>query len=137
MALWEDDVTTIGIGTDIVEVARIEQLRRDHGPAFDERCFTAGERAYAARHRDGGAAQLAARFAAKEAAVKALGTGLRDGMAWTDIEIVHDPQGAPVLQVSGQVREQASRKGIVGWMVSMSHGRDYAVAVVIALGADR
>lgn len=130
-------MTTIGIGTDIVEVARIEQMRRDHGPAFDERCFTAGERAYAARHRDGGTAQLAARFAAKEAALKALGTGLRDGMAWTDMEIVHDAQGAPILQVTGRVGEQASQKGIVGWMVSLSHGRDYAVAVVLALGASR
>lgn len=126
-------MSIVGLGTDIVEIARIAALRRDHGADFDRRCFTEGELAYASRHRDGGDAQLAARFAAKEAALKALGTGLRDGMAWTEVEVVHDTHGAPALRVSGAVARRAEESGIAQWMVSLSHGRDYAVATVLAL----
>ncbi len=121
----------IGLGTDIVEIERIRSMRLQHGEAFDARCFTERERTYAASYRDGGHAQLAGRFAAKEAALKALGSGLRDGMAWTDIEVVLDPHGAPSLRVRGDVELAAAARGIDHWMVSISHGRDYAVATVI------
>ncbi len=121
----------IGLGTDIVEIDRIRLMRGEHGEAFDARCFTSRERAYAAGHRDGGHAQLAGRFAAKEATLKALGTGLRDGMAWTDIEVMLDPLGAPLIRLEGAVAAAAAARGIDSWMVSISHGREYAVATVI------
>ncbi|MDA0803688.1 MAG: holo-ACP synthase [Planctomycetota bacterium] len=122
----------IGIGTDLVDVARLQEARQRHGDAFDDRCFTAQERSYAALHRDGGDQQLAARFAAKEAVLKALGTGMRDQMAWTDIEVTLDQLGAPGIRLTGSVAAEAARQGLDSWCLSMSHLKDIAIAVVVA-----
>ncbi|MEM6314067.1 MAG: holo-ACP synthase, partial [Planctomycetota bacterium] len=78
----------LGHGIDIVEVARVRGLLEKHGRRFEQRCFTAAEVAYANRRPKRAAEHLAARFAAKEAVLKALGTGQRHGIAWTDVEVV-------------------------------------------------
>lgn len=123
----------IGHGIDITPVHRIGEMVDRHGDHFLGRCFTAREVAYAgdSKRRN---EHLAARFAAKEAALKALGTGWRHGIAWTDIEVVSDPAGRPSLLVTGKAAEHASALGISSWSVSLSHTGDLAVASVIATG---
>ena len=78
--------------------------------------------------------RLAARFAAKEAVLKALGTGLRSGMEWTDIVVVRDELGAPSIRLGGRVAEVAASKGIEAWQLSLSHAGGFAMASVLALG---
>ncbi|MGQ0627255.1 MAG: holo-ACP synthase [Phycisphaerales bacterium] len=121
----------IGHGIDLVEVARISQMLAEHEGRFLDRCFTAREQADSgsARRRD---EHLAARFAAKEAAMKALGTGLADGISWTDISTERTTTGAPRLVVTGRAAELALARGITGWHVSLSHTDTLAMASVIA-----
>jgi holo-[acyl-carrier protein] synthase len=121
-------------GVDLVEVPRIERLLSTHGRRFIERCFSAGESAYAERSKKRRAEHYAVRFACKEAVLKALGTGWRDGLAWRDIEIVRDANGAPALQLSGGCGELAASLGIARWSVSLSHTASYAVASVVGYG---
>lgn len=123
----------IAHGVDIVEVSRIGDLQAEHGERFLERCFTSEERAYCMRRRRA-EEHLAARFAAKEAVLKALGLGLRGGIHWTDIEIVRDHEGAPGVVLHGRASEIAAAKGIRSWLVSLSHTTHTAIASVIALG---
>lgn len=123
----------VGHGIDLVEVARIARLLADHPERFRERCFTPAEQAYAkssARETE----HLAARFAAKEAVLKALGTGLRHGIAWTDIEVVNDASGRPMITLSGEAANAAVRLGIRSWAISLSHTGSMAIASVLALG---
>jgi holo-[acyl-carrier protein] synthase len=123
----------VGHGIDIVEVARIERMMSDHADRFLERCFTPAERAVG----EGGrryAEHIAARFAAKEAAMKALGTGLTSGIAWTDIGVENAPTGEPRLIVVGRAAEIASQRGVAEWWVSLSHSDTMAVASVMAVG---
>ena len=94
-------MTVIGIGVDIIEVARIRASLERHGERFHRRICTEGEAAYCTRMRDP-APFFAARFAAKEAVLKVLGTGWRGGIAWTDVEIVKDPSGQPKVALSGE-----------------------------------
>jgi len=118
-----------GIGIDCIEVARMEENVRDDG-AFAAKVFTAREREYCmARHHP--AQHFAARFAAKEALFKALGTGWSGGMAWEEIEIEHDAGGRPRLKVSGAVGEYVVRQGITRMHVSLTHVRELACAVVV------
>lgn len=123
----------IGHGIDLVEVARIKEMLERHSDRFLERCFTAPEAAYADSSRRR-VEHLAARFAAKEAALKALGTGLRDGMSWTEIEVVLQPSGQPTLEIRGRTAEVATGMGITRWLVSLSHTEQSAVASVLAVG---
>ena len=119
-----------GIGIDLVEVARIRELTERHGRRFLERTFTPAEIEYA----DGRARRdehLAARFAAKEAAVKALGTGVRFGIKLTDVEVVTGPMGQPALRLVGEAARRASELGVVATHVSISHVKESAVAVVV------
>ncbi len=117
----------------MVEIDRIEGLLQRHGAAFLNRCFTAAEQAYCqSRHTP--AMHFAARFCAKEAVLKALGTGLRGKMAWTDINITADPLGKPHLELCGATAEQAAMLGIKRWHISLTHTRQYAMAGVIAEG---
>lgn len=123
----------IGHGVDIVETARIKQMLGDHPERFLERCFTAGEQAdskSSRRHLE----HLAARFAAKEAVLKALGTGWSQGIGWTDIEIVRAESGKPSLSITGRAGEIAKELGITHWHLSMSHIASTAIASVIAEG---
>lgn len=126
-------MTILGHGVDIVEVARIAAMVEEHAGRFLERCFTAGERGYASS-RKRGAEHLAGRFAAKEAVLKALGTGWRDGIAWTDVEVVVLPSGQPEVRLHGVAQETATKKGIASWWLSISHTETHAVASAIAAG---
>ncbi len=118
-----------GIGIDIIEVERIRQLSFKWGSRFEERVFTVRELDYCGvvptRY-----ARLAARFAAKEATLKALGTGLTTGMNWQDVEITANSAGKPSLDLHGKVREYATELGVVSTFVSLSHSVNYAVAQV-------
>lgn len=123
----------LGHGIDIISVPRIAASIEKSGERFLARVFCDAELRYA-RGRGREAEHLAARFAAKEAAMKALGTGWRDGIAWTDIEVVLLPSGAPTLEVRNKVREIAENLGVGAWSISLSHTAEFAVASVIATG---
>ena len=123
----------VGHGIDLVEDARIARMVEEHGDRFLERIFTAGERA-----DSGGAARverLAARFAAKEAVLKALGTGWRGGIAWTDVEVVREASGRPTVRLAGEARTIAAGLGIDSWHLSLSHSGGFSIASAIACGS--
>lgn len=120
----------VGTGVDIVETPRVEQALERHGARFSRRLFTPGEIAYCERFKNK-AERYAARFAAKEAAFKALGTGWRDGVRWLDVEVTHRPSGKPELQLSGRAGEMARKMGVTRTAVSISHADRYVVAQVI------
>ena len=122
----------MGLGTDLIETARIERSVTEQGDRFLQRCFTESELAYAARSSKRRMEHLAARFAAKEAAMKALGTGWSEGVAWTDFEVVRDAAGKPSLHVTGQAAQLAESRGIAHWHLTMSHTEAHATATVIA-----
>ena len=118
----------IGVGLDAVEIGRFrDALVRT--PALEQRLFTEGERAYGRASRDP-APRLAARFAAKEATMKALGVGL-GAFGFHDVEVVNEDSGAPHLRVTGRAAALAHEKGAGAWQVSLSHTDSVAVAVVI------
>ena len=121
----------LSTGVDIIEIPRVRLVFEKYGQRFLDRVFTAGEIAYCR----GRASNLAARFAAKEAAMKALGTGVR-GVAWKDIEVVRQESGAPSIQLHGRAKNQAQRLGIQEMALSLSHSREYAVASVVARSSD-
>lgn len=125
-------MSVFGHGIDLVEVSRIAGMVDRHGQRFLTRCFTPGELDYAeARKRMD--EHLAARFAAKEAVLKALGTGWRSGIAWTDVEVALDPAGAPCVRLHGQAARLARQAGVVEWRLSLSHAGGFAMASAIAL----
>jgi holo-[acyl-carrier protein] synthase len=118
-----------GIGTDIIEVSRIQKvMERDIG--FREKIFTEGEIAYCERMKNK-FQHYAARFSAKEAFMKALGTGWRDGIRFVEIEVEHDPLGKPLIRLSGRARELADKAGMGKMHVSVSHVKEIASAVVV------
>lgn len=121
----------IGIGADLVDIDRFRAVMA-RTPALVERLFTPGERAYADRAADP-APRLAARFAAKEAALKALGLGL-GGMPMAQIEVVRIDDGPPGLALHGRARSVARARGVDRWLVTISHTDRLAQAVVAALG---
>jgi holo-[acyl-carrier protein] synthase len=120
-------------GIDLVEVARIREMLDRHPERFLERVFTDAEAAYAKDHQRY-AEHLAARFAAKEAVLKALGTGWSGGVAWTDIEVCRESSGQPTIRLSGHAATLATSQGITSWRISISHTGDLAMASVIAIG---
>jgi holo-[acyl-carrier protein] synthase len=120
----------LGLGTDLVEVARIGKSISTYGPKFTHRVFTSGERSYA-ESRANSVERFAARFAAKEAALKAMGTGLRDGIGWTQLEVINDPAGRPGLQLHGVAEIVAARMGVRRIWLSLTHTSQNAMAVVI------
>ena len=120
----------ISIGIDIVEVYRIsETIQRT--PRFVERVFTAKERAYCESKGAASAQSYAARFAAKEAFLKALKTGWRGKITWQDMEILNDAQGVPNLEIKGEARALLDNLGADKIHLSMSHTTDHAVAQVV------
>jgi len=123
-------VAIAGIGTDIVRVPRFERFIERQDMALLERMFTADELAYA-MPRKCAAQHLAARFASKEAFVKALGLGLRDGITWHDMEVVRDDLGAPSLKLSGRAAEIMRQRKLSNSFLSYSHEDEYAVATVV------
>jgi holo-[acyl-carrier protein] synthase len=120
----------VGHGLDLVEVSRIESMLERHGDRFRTRVFTPGELAHGAGARREGE-HLAARFAAKEATLKALGTGLAGGIAWTDVEIVREASGRPTLVLHGEAARRATHLGIVRWHLSITHAGGTAMASVV------
>jgi len=116
-----------GIGTDIIEVERIEKAITRHGAHFLETLFTENERNYCLQHKDS-SRHFAGRFAAKEAIMKAIGTGLTAEVSWLDIEILNDPYGKPVTVFSDRFQHTF---GKIKLCLSISHCKAYATAVAI------
>lgn len=118
-------------GVDIIETERIRAAIARHGQRFLARIYTQDELAYCC----GRVESLAARFAAKEAIAKALGTGAwRAGVLWTDLEVTSDGAGAPAVRLHGAAAERAQRLGLHEWSISLSHDRERSIAFVVALG---
>ncbi len=120
----------VGTGIDIAETRRIEESFKRYGNRFRDRIYTPQEIAYCERFKNR-AERYAARFAAKEAAFKALGTGWRSGIRWKDVEVTHLPSGKPELSLQGRARECAWSLGVTRAAVSLSHAEHYVVAQVI------
>jgi holo-[acyl-carrier protein] synthase len=123
----------LGHGIDIIETDRIKRLVAHHGEHFLDRVFTPGEQQYCASNPKRYYEHLAARFAAKEAVLKVLGTGWRGGIAWTDIEILKDPSGQPRIALCGECADIARRAGITRWHISLSHIETHATASAIGM----
>jgi holo-[acyl-carrier protein] synthase len=118
-----------GLGTDILDVARMETMVA-RGEQVLEAIFTPSEMEYC-RSKRHSAGHFAARYAAKEAFLKALGTGWQDGLAFSEIEVTNDEFGAPRFSLHGRVRERYDRLGIKGASLSMTHVKELAMAVVL------
>ncbi len=119
-----------GIGVDVVEVARIKEMIKHHGRRFIARVYTVDEAAYS-RGMKRAEEHFAARFAAKEAALKALGIGMRKGISWKDIEVVVGDLGQPNIRLSGGAADKADELGVNRVFVSLSHTKEYAIAQVV------
>jgi holo-[acyl-carrier protein] synthase len=122
----------VGLGTDLVEVARFRLAMDRRGSRLTERLFSDDERAYADRQRDP-AKNLAARFGAKEAVMKALGVGLWK-FKLRDVEVVRQRGGAPTIALYGRAAELATERGVRAWHLSLTHTNTMALAVAIAAG---
>lgn len=120
----------IGSGIDLVEIGRIERSVERFGARFLDRVYTPAEQAYCLRKRKA-AESLAARFAAKEAAAKALGTGIHYGITWLEIEVVRATTGRPSLRLHGRAAEIAGRLGVKRAALSLTHTDALAMASVV------
>jgi holo-[acyl-carrier protein] synthase len=125
----------IGIGTDITECLRIARMIERHGELFVNRVYTPEEISYC-QNRALATQHFTGRWAAKEAVLKALGTGWRRGISWRDIEIRNEFSGQPVVAVRGGVKEVVEQLGITKLLVSISHCRAYATAYAVAVGRE-
>jgi holo-[acyl-carrier protein] synthase len=125
-------MSLLGHGIDIIEISRVERLLANPHDDWLLATFSATERSLttplSARARF-----FAGRFAAKEAVGKALGTGISGDIAWTDIEILRDVNGTPIVCLTGEALEVANALGVTRWLISISHTKTYAVASVIAI----
>ncbi|MFK7738128.1 MAG: holo-ACP synthase [Pirellulaceae bacterium] len=124
----------IGIGTDIIECERIDQMIAKHGDTFLQRVYTGDEIEYCSG-RKASNQHYAGRWAAKEAVLKALGTGWAHGIQWTDVEVVNLQGGRPVIALSGKAKEISIQQGIEEMMISISHCKHYATAYATAVGS--
>jgi holo-[acyl-carrier protein] synthase len=120
----------VGLGLDIAEIDRITAALTRHGAAILERLYTPAEVAYCESHRNK-FERYAARFAAKEAAMKALGTGWTRGVRWRDIEVANAPGGKPTLRLQGVAREFAEKLGVKNISLTITHSGNLALAQVI------
>ncbi|WP_455354109.1 holo-ACP synthase [Streptomyces sp. SYSU K217416] len=131
--------TGLAVGVDLVQVSRLSRLLLDN-PAAEQEIFTGRELGYCTGKRNR-IAHLAARFAAKEAVLKALGTGLGPGLRWTDVEVVNTPLGRPHVRLGGGAARRAAEAGASCVEISLSHSGEYAIAHAVmflqtAAGAD-
>ena len=126
-------MTVLGIGIDVVETKRLARALSARGRAFEKRVFTPGELVHCANRRDRTQA-LAARFAAKEACLKALCAGILEGVSLQQAEIVSGDTGAPQLRLTGTLAERAQVRGVRSIHVSLTHEREVAAAVVVLEG---
>ena len=128
-------MSVIGIGTDIVECLRIARMIERHGELFINRVYTPHEIQYCSQ-RKAATQHYAGRWAAKEAVLKALGTGWARGIGWRDVEVHNDPTGRPSIRLAGGAREVSAQLGIGQMLVSISHCRSHATAYALALRAE-
>lgn len=126
-------MSIIGIGTDIVECLRIAQMIERHGEVFINRVYTDHEIGYCSA-RKAATQHYAGRWAAKEAVLKALGTGWRRGIRWRDVEVRNDASGKPVIALRGGARDVVEELGIGEMLISISHCRSHATAYALAVG---
>lgn len=124
------DSMIVGSGIDLAEIGRIQQSIDRYGNRFLNRIYTAAEQAYCL-HKRNSAESFAARFAAKEAGAKALGTGISRGVYWLEIEVVRLPGGRPTLQFHGRAAQIAARMGVANAALSITHTADLALASVV------
>lgn len=122
----------LGLGTDIAEIQRVKRVYESKGEGFIDRILTSQEKESMPNKEEKIPSYLAKRFVVKEAAAKALGTGIGNGVSFHDFTLEHTELGAPILLISGSASEIASEKGITQWHVSLSDEVNYAVATVIA-----
>lgn len=120
----------VGSGIDLVEISRIQQSLERFGKRFLDRVYTAAEQAYCLRKRNA-AESLAARFAAKEAGAKALGTGISRGVSWLEIEVVREPGGRPAIRFHGRAAEIARHLGVANVALSITHTGTLSMASVV------
>jgi holo-[acyl-carrier protein] synthase len=120
----------VGLGLDIAEINRIEAAITRHGAPILERLFTPSEVAYCEGYKNR-FERYAGRFAAKEAAMKALGTGWSQGIRWRDIEVTREPSGKPTLHLAGVARSFADRLGVKNISITITHSGNFALAQVI------
>jgi holo-[acyl-carrier protein] synthase len=120
----------VGSGIDLVEIGRIQHSMDRYGSRFLDRVYTGAEQAYCLRKRKA-AESFAARFAAKEAGAKALGTGIRNGVSWLEIEVVREPGGRPRIQFHGRAAQVAARLGVSRAALSITHTAALAMASVV------
>ena len=125
----------IGIGTDIVECLRIAQMIERHADLFLNRVYTPLEIEYCSV-RKAATQHYAGRWAAKEAVLKAMGTGWSKGIQWKDIEVRNDSGGRPTIGIGGRSRELCEEMGIADILISISHCRSHATAYAVAVGRD-
>jgi holo-[acyl-carrier protein] synthase len=121
--------TTVRVGVDLAEVDRVARLLAEH-PGSEAELFSPAEIAYCRRKRHS-TVHFAGRFAAKEAVLKAVGTGLGPRMRWTDVEVVNEPLGKPSVRLHGEVAAHAGRRGLAAIDVSLTHSPSLAMASVI------
>ncbi|MBI2481130.1 MAG: holo-ACP synthase [Planctomycetia bacterium] len=124
-----------GIGTDIVECLRIAQMIERHGELFLTRVYTEREIQYCSS-RKAATQHYAGRWAAKEAVLKAMGTGWAKGISWRDIEVRNDEGGRPLIMLGGAAREICERRGVQDILISISHCRSHATAYALAVCRD-
>jgi holo-[acyl-carrier protein] synthase len=120
----------LGVGIDLADIERLRGVLERHGDRFLERVLTDDERDYCRRWRDP-TPQVAARFAAKEAVLKALGTGLSEGIRWQDVEVHRDGNGPPHVELHGKAVEKAAALGVDRIHLSLSHDHGAAIAMAI------
>jgi holo-[acyl-carrier protein] synthase len=119
----------LATGVDLIEIARIEEVVARHGRRYLDRIYTAAELEQCGKRSE----SLAGRFAAKEAAAKALGSGIGD-VTWQEIEVLGDENHAPMLTLHGEALRRANALGLSTWSVSISHSQSHSVAFVVAIG---
>jgi holo-[acyl-carrier protein] synthase len=129
-------MSIFGIGTDIVECLRIAQMIERHGELFIGRVYTQQEIQYC-QSRKQATQHFAGRWAAKEAVLKALGTGWRRGISWRDVEIRNERSGSPVVTLYGGARDYMEQAGITQVMISISHCRSHATAYALAIAQEK
>jgi holo-[acyl-carrier protein] synthase len=123
-------ILIVGLGVDIAEVARVKAAIERHGETFLRRLYTPKEREYCERFKNK-YERYAGRFAAKEAAMKALGTGWSRGVRWVDVEVVREKGGRPTIKLAGEAANVAARMGVKNIALSITHTADQAFAQVI------
>jgi len=123
----------IATGVDLIECQRLRELWERHGRRVTDRLLTPAEWGYVQGHKDF-IPRLAGRFAAKEAILKVLGTGWRNGIAWRDMEILNDAAGSPRMNLSGECARVADHLGITQVFISITHTANYAAATATGVG---